>query len=251
MANCKELHVIGSQAYKDCLEKNKEKDEEVVEIVEEDVVVDEPKSSNALSYSNYDENTDSFILQENLSSVEVSAIDSNAKIFGKDVFTYDLSLMNTKNLFDKIDTQDPEKDISRCHGILKEEIQEIEDEKDQSWTHFIKKDWANDDSVNIIDDHICAITYRNTFRKVMSEWRNVTIMKSLDNVWKEIEKLYKERKYDDNWQTGPDLDKSQPFSWFAQDIGKSAFDILEEKQYILDNNFEIKPNSVLVLELKK
>ena len=67
MANCKELHVIGSQAYKDCLEKNKEKDEEVVEIVEEDVVVDEPKSSNALSYSNYDENTDSFILQENLS----------------------------------------------------------------------------------------------------------------------------------------------------------------------------------------
>ena len=32
---------------------------------------------------------------------------------------------------------------------------------------------------------------------------------------------------------------------------KFAFDILEEKQYILENNFEIKPNSVLVLELKK
>ena len=32
---------------------------------------------------------------------------------------------------------------------------------------------------------------------------------------------------------------------------KYAFDILEEKQYILENNFEIKPNSVLVLELKK
>lgn len=32
---------------------------------------------------------------------------------------------------------------------------------------------------------------------------------------------------------------------------KFAFDILEEKQYILENNFVIKPNSVLVLELKK
>ena len=32
---------------------------------------------------------------------------------------------------------------------------------------------------------------------------------------------------------------------------KFAFDILEEKQDILENNFEIKPNSVLVLELKK
>ena len=64
MANCKELNVIGSQAYKDCLEKNKEKDEEVVD----EVIVEnnEPKSSNALSYSNYDEDTDSFILQENL-----------------------------------------------------------------------------------------------------------------------------------------------------------------------------------------
>ena len=32
MANCKELHVIGSQAYKDCLEKNKK--ETVVPISE-------------------------------------------------------------------------------------------------------------------------------------------------------------------------------------------------------------------------
>ena len=103
MANCKELHVIGSQAYKDCLEKNKEKDEDVVEVIEEeDVVVDEPKSSNALSYSNYDENTDSFILQEDLSEQVVFATNSNANLLGKDVFTYDLSLTNTASLIEKV-----------------------------------------------------------------------------------------------------------------------------------------------------
>ena len=122
MANCKELHVIGSQAYKDCLEKNKEKDEEVVEVVEEDVVVKEPKSSNALNYLNYDENTDSYILQENLSNVAVSAVNSNANIFGTDVFTYDLSLMNTKNLFDKIDTQDFKPEIN-LFGLFPKDIE--------------------------------------------------------------------------------------------------------------------------------
>ena len=122
MANCKELHVIGSQAYKDCLEKNKEKDEEVVEVIEEDVVVKEPKSSNALNYLNYDENTDSYILQENLSNVAVSAVNSNANIFGTDVFTYDLSLMNTKNLFDKIDTQDFKPEIN-LFGLFPKDIE--------------------------------------------------------------------------------------------------------------------------------
>ena len=122
MANCKELHVIGSQAYKDCLEKNKEKDKEVVEVIEEDVVVKEPKSSNALNYLNYDENTDSYILQENLSNVAVSAVNSNANIFGTDVFTYDLSLMNTKNLFDKIDTQDFKPEIN-LFGLFPKDIE--------------------------------------------------------------------------------------------------------------------------------
>ena len=122
MANCKELHVIGSQAYKDCLEKNKEKDKEVVEVIEEDVVVKEPKSSNALNYLNYDENTDSYILQENLSNVAVSAVNSNANIFGTDVFTYDLSLMNTKNLFDKTDTQDFKPEIN-LFGLFPKDIE--------------------------------------------------------------------------------------------------------------------------------
>ena len=47
----------------------------------------------------------------------------------------------------------------------------------------------------------------------------------------EIEKLYKERKYDDNWQTGPGLEKIDPFKWFATDIGKAAFDVFDELNY--------------------
>jgi len=47
----------------------------------------------------------------------------------------------------------------------------------------------------------------------------------------EMRILYEKRKHNNNWQTGPDLDKSQPFSWFAQDIGKSAFDIFDKLNY--------------------
>ena len=47
----------------------------------------------------------------------------------------------------------------------------------------------------------------------------------------EIEKLYKERKYDDNWQTGPGLEKIEPFKWFATDIGKAAFDVFDKLNY--------------------
>ena len=47
----------------------------------------------------------------------------------------------------------------------------------------------------------------------------------------EIEKLYKERKYDDNWQTGPGLEKIDPFTWFATDIGKAAFDVFDKLNY--------------------
>ena len=47
----------------------------------------------------------------------------------------------------------------------------------------------------------------------------------------EIEKLYKERKYDDNWQTGPGLEKIDPFKWFATDIGKAAFDVFDKLNY--------------------
>jgi uncharacterized protein (TIGR02466 family) len=47
----------------------------------------------------------------------------------------------------------------------------------------------------------------------------------------EIKNLHKLRHTNNNWQTGPDLDKSQPFSWFAQDIGKTAFDIFDKLNY--------------------
>ena len=47
----------------------------------------------------------------------------------------------------------------------------------------------------------------------------------------EIRNLHKLGYTNNNWQTGPDLDKSQPFSWFAQDIGKTAFDIFDKLNY--------------------
>ena len=47
----------------------------------------------------------------------------------------------------------------------------------------------------------------------------------------EIKNLHKLGYTNNNWQTGPDLDKSQPFSWFAQDIGKTAFDIFDKLNY--------------------
>ena len=47
----------------------------------------------------------------------------------------------------------------------------------------------------------------------------------------EKKNLHKLGHTNNNWQTGPDLDKSQPFSWFAQDIGKTAFDIFDKLNY--------------------
>ena len=47
----------------------------------------------------------------------------------------------------------------------------------------------------------------------------------------EIRNLHKLGYTNNNWQTGPDLDKSQPFSWFAQDIGKTALDIFDKLNY--------------------
>ena len=40
----------------------------------------------------------------------------------------------------------------------------------------------------------------------------------------EIKNLYKQTA---NFQTGPNLDKPEPFKWFANDIGKTAFDIFD------------------------
>ena len=44
----------------------------------------------------------------------------------------------------------------------------------------------------------------------------------------EIKNLYKQTA---NFQTGPNLDKTEPFKWFAQDIGKTAFDIFDKLNY--------------------
>ena len=44
----------------------------------------------------------------------------------------------------------------------------------------------------------------------------------------EIKNLYKQTA---NFQTGPNLDKTEPFKWFANDIGKTAFDIIDKLNY--------------------
>ena len=44
----------------------------------------------------------------------------------------------------------------------------------------------------------------------------------------EIKNLYKQTA---NFQTGPNLDQTEPFKWFANDIGKTAFDIFDKLNY--------------------
>ena len=46
----------------------------------------------------------------------------------------------------------------------------------------------------------------------------------------EIKNLHKQG-YTTNFQTGSNLDQAEPFKWFAQDIGKTAFDIFDKLNY--------------------
>ena len=79
------------------------------------------------------------------------------------------------------------------------------------------------------------VTFHRAFDYVVDFKKAIEKMKELKkenreikNRLNEIEKLYKERKYDDNWQTGPGLEKIDPFTWFATDIGKAAFDVFDK-----------------------
>ena len=48
----------------------------------------------------------------------------------------------------------------------------------------------------------------------------------------EIETLYKQKTTNyDNWQTGSNLDKTEPFKSFATDIGKASFDVFDKLNY--------------------
>ena len=44
--------------------------------------------------------------------------------------------------------------------------------------------------------------------------------------------LYERKK--SNWQTGPDLDKTDPFDWFAKDVSKEVFKSIDAMDYIAD-----------------
>ena len=53
----------------------------------------------------------------------------------------------------------------------------------------------------------------------------------------EIERLYKQKTYNDNWQTSSNLDKedsSGAFKWFAKDVSKAAFDVFDTLDYDVD-----------------
>ena len=48
----------------------------------------------------------------------------------------------------------------------------------------------------------------------------------------EILSSYEKRK--PNWQTGPDLDKTEPFKWFAKDISREVFKSIDIMEYQAD-----------------
>ena len=48
----------------------------------------------------------------------------------------------------------------------------------------------------------------------------------------EILSLYEKRK--PNWQSGPDLDKTEPFKWFAKDISREVFKLIDIMEYQAD-----------------
>ena len=47
----------------------------------------------------------------------------------------------------------------------------------------------------------------------------------------EILSMYSKRTHNKVWQTGPGLEKIDPFKWFATDIGKAAFDVFDKLNY--------------------
>ena len=57
---------------------------------------------------------------------------------------------------------------------------------------------------------------------------NYLVPQRLPAMQQEIRNLHKLGYTNNNWQTGPDLDKTESFKWFASDIGKTAFDIFDK-----------------------
>ena len=53
----------------------------------------------------------------------------------------------------------------------------------------------------------------------------------IDNIWKQKTGYNELRKRLNNWQTEYNLHKTEPFKWFANDIGKTVFDIIDELNY--------------------
>ena len=46
--------------------------------------------------------------------------------------------------------------------------------------------------------------------------------------------LYSYEKRKPNWQTGPDLDKTEPFKWFAKDVSREVFKSIDIMEYQAD-----------------
>ena len=63
---------------------------------------------------------------------------------------------------------------------------------------------------------------------------NFLVPQRLPSMEEEILYLYSKRNHNKVWQTGPHLEKSQPFKWFATDVAKAAFEVFDTLGYKAD-----------------
>ncbi len=134
-----------------------------------------------------------------------------------------------------------------------------------------------------LSDPFCATTYRNAFKKVMSEWKNITPISRLSAVWEEIEKLYKlefrelftvfKKWYDSEWNFWDNMfyleDTIKKILWsiiIFKDSGitftESFSSNIRQKKFLKDINKELiewniniwnrnKKTTIILLELFK
>lgn len=107
--------------------------------------------------------------------------------------------------------------ISTLHGAVLNNMNDLELKEQKQIEELAleskiinKKEFGYKQKNPLLTEPMCAITYRNTFRKVMSWWEDITIISSLNSVWEEIEQLYKlefkrlytifKKWYDSDWK---------------------------------------------------
>jgi len=56
----------------------------------------------------------------------------------------------------------------------------------------------------------------------------------LPSMEEELLSMYSKRTHNNTWQSGPHLEKIEPFKWFATDIAKTCFEIFDKLNYKAD-----------------